>query len=108
MFSYVDVEGSELGFLKEKSLLNSDSENIFLMEICVYEHQPSGTRVNPFFVETFELMFHHQYRAYTADKYLRRVYLEEVKDIFESGTDTLLTHTFLFIKSTLSLGKLGL
>lgn len=105
----IDIEGSELGFLKgAKSLLNSDSENIFLIEICVCEHQPSGTRVNPFIVETFELMFHHQYRAYTADKNLRRVYLQEVKDIFESGTDTLLTHNFIFIKSTLSLGKLGL
>ena len=105
----VDIEGSELGFLKGAiSLLNSNSENIFIMEISVCEHQPSGTRVNPTLVETFKLMFHHQYKAYTADNKLRRVDLQEIKDIFESGTDTLPTHNFIFIKSNLSLRELGL
>ena len=108
-FVVIDIEGSELSFLKGAiSLLASDCENIFLIEISVCEHQPSGIRINPFIVETFELMFHHQYKAYTADKKLKRVYLQEIKDIFESGTDTLHTHNFIFLKSTLSLGELGL
>ena len=105
----VDIEGSELSFLKgAKSLLESETENIFLIEICVCEHQPSGIKMNPNLLETFELMFNHQYNAYTADKKLRKVNLQEIKDICESGVNTLLTHNFIFIKSNLSLEDIDL
>ncbi len=105
----VDIEGSELSFLKgAKSLLESETENIFLIEICVCEHQPSGIKMNPNLLETFELMFNHQYNAYTANKKLRKVNLQEIKDICESGVNTLLTHNFIFIKSNLSLEDIDL
>ena len=64
--------------------------------------------MNPNLLETFELMFNHQYNAYTADKKLRKVNLQEIKDICESGVNTLLTHNFIFIKSNLSLEDIDL
>ena len=104
----VDIEGSELSFLKgAKSLLESETENIFLLKYAFANINHLALDESNL-LETFELMFNHQYNAYTADKKLRKVNLQEIKDICESGVNTLLTHNFIFIKSNLSLEDIDL
>tara|TARA_A100001388_G_scaffold264846_1_gene236485 strand:- start:4081 stop:4938 length:858 start_codon:yes stop_codon:yes gene_type:complete len=105
----VDIEGSEYSFLKgAKSLLNSENSNIFIMEISVCEHQPSGIKLNPRLLDTFNLMFSNDFNAYTADTKLRKIHIKEIEDICATSIDTLGTHNFIFIKSNLSLKEVGL
>ena len=105
---FVDIEGFELEFLKGAiSILNADN-HVFVIEISVSEHQPSGIKVNPNLMETFKLMFFHNYKAYTANIDLRRVEIKEIEKIIKTGENTLTTHNFLFIKNSLSLSKIGL
>lgn len=99
-FVMIDIEGAELGCLKgASSLLTSDTNNDFLIEICVNEHQPVGTKINPKLVETFALMYSYGYIGYTIGTKLRKVELSEVENIASSNFDTLGVHNFLFTKS---------
>lgn len=95
----IDIEGAELECLKgAKSLLSSDSQNVFLIEISTTEHQPSGVSVNPNLLRTFTYMSDFGYMAYTADKNLRKIEIDEVKEIAASLNNTLGTNNFLFVK----------
>jgi len=108
-FVMIDIEGAELGCLKgASSLLTSDTNNDFLIEICVDEHQPEGTIINPKLVETFELIYSFGYVGYTIGNKLRKVELSEVREIQSTSIDTLGVHNFLFIKSNKSLKSIGL
>ena len=108
-FILIDIEGAELGCLKgAETLLSADTNNLFLVEISVGKHQPSGINVNPNLVETFEFMASFGYVAYTADNELRKVELSEVKEVAETQIDTLGTHNFLFLKTENSLNDFGL
>tara|TARA_B100000886_G_scaffold247865_1_gene174522 strand:+ start:261 stop:1013 length:753 start_codon:yes stop_codon:yes gene_type:complete len=99
-FVMIDIEGAELGCLKGAiSLLNSDTNNDFLIEICVNEHQPESTIINPKLVETFELIYSFGYVGYTIGNKMRKVELSEVKKIPFTNVDTLGVHNFLFTKS---------
>lgn len=105
----IDVEGAELGCLKgASSLLSANTKNVLLIEISVNEHQPSGIQINPNLVETFELMFSNDFKAFTVDAEFRQVELAEVVQIAETGMDSIGTHNFLFVKSDMSLDELGL
>lgn len=106
-FVMIDIEGAELGCLKgANSLLRSDTNNDFLIEICVNEHQPEGTIINPKLVETFELIYSYGYVGYTIGAKLRKVELSEVKKILFTNIDTLGVHNFLFTKSDKILNEL--
>lgn len=108
-FVLIDIEGAELGCLKgATTLLASKMRNVFLIEISVNEHQPTGTIINPNLVATFELMFSYGFAAYTADSELREIELTEVKKIQASNVDTLGTHNFLFVKTGFPLSEIGL
>jgi FkbM family methyltransferase len=108
-FVLIDIEGAELGCLQgASSLLSSEEGNIFLIEIGVGEHQPSGRTINPNLVQTFQFMFSFGYVAYTADSKMRKVELSEIRDIESTNIDTLGTHNFLFTKSDEILSKIGL
>lgn len=108
-FVLIDIEGSELGCLKgAQTLLASNSNNCFMIEISVSEHQPKGVAINPNLVHTFEYMLSHGYVAYTADDELRRIELSEVKEVDKTKIDTLGTHNFLFLKSNITLSAIGL
>ncbi len=99
-FVLIDIEGAELGCLKgASSLLTSDTNNDFLIEICVNEHQPEGTIINPELVETFELIYSYGYVGYAIGTKFRKVELSEVKRISLTNDDTLGVHNFLFTKS---------
>lgn len=105
----IDIEGAELECLKgANSLLSSAEKNVFLIEICINEHQPDGTKINPKLVETFSLMDSYGYVGYTIDSDFRKVALPEVNTIQSSGIDSLGVHNFLFIKSDKSLSEIGL
>jgi len=106
-FVMIDIEGAELGCLKgANSLLRSDTNNDFLIEICVNEHQPEGTIINPKLFETFELIYSYGYVGYTIGTKLRKVELSEVKKILFTNIDTLGVHNFLFTKSDKILNEL--
>ncbi len=106
-FVMIDIEGAELGCLKgARSLLTSDTNNDFIIEICVNEHQPEGTLINPKLVETFEFIYSFGYVGYVIGDKLRKVELSEVKKIPITNVDTLKVHNFLFTKSDKILNKL--
>ncbi|MDB4035283.1 FkbM family methyltransferase [Pseudomonadales bacterium] len=99
-FVMIDIEGAELGCLKgANSLLASECNNDFLIEICVNEHQPKGVSVNPKLVETFEVIQSFGYVGYTVDSKMRKIELSEIKEIQSTSIDTLGVHNFLFSKS---------
>lgn len=105
----IDIEGAELNCLKGcRTLLSSENDNVFLIEITAGEHQPSGVSINPKFLETFEFMHSHRYTAYTVSNHFRKINLDEIKTIFETGVDTLRTHNFLFVRDNIDLNDLGL
>ncbi|HUP82117.1 MAG TPA: FkbM family methyltransferase [Pirellula sp.] len=93
----IDVEGSELALLQSasKMLLNSPRP-IWIVEISINEHQPDGTLINPNLVATFEIFFKAGYHAYVANGESRRILLNEVQQVAETGRDTLQTHNFVF------------
>lgn len=98
-FVLVDIEGAELSFLRgAHKLLSSSTDNAFMIEISVAEHQPEGTEINPHLLETFRLMNSYGYIAFTADAALRQVDIAEVSQIATTTRDSLGTHNFLFLK----------
>lgn len=97
VFVLMDIEGAELGALSgARLLLHQDPKPLWMIEICIHEHQPSGTHVNPNLSKTFELFWSAGYDAYTATALPRRVGKEEVRAIAAGGEDSLHTHNFLF------------
>jgi len=102
----IDIEGAELDCLQGAETLLTASRNVFLIEISIGEHQRVGVNINPNLVETFNLMFEHGFDAFTADKSLKKVELNEINEIALSGIDSLITHNFVFTKDSSILNKI--
>ena len=95
----VDIEGSEKYMLKGAvKMLSRRLKPIWIVEICILMNQPKGIVINPNLLSTFEIFWHNNYEAWTADKFLRFVCFEEIKAIIESGINTLHTKNFIFIE----------
>ena len=93
----VDIEGAELPMLQSASnLLSNTPRPIWLVEISVNEHQPTGILINPNLVETFKIFFDAGYQAVTANRESRNIHLQEVQQVAATGIDTLKTHNFVF------------
>lgn len=93
----VDVEGAENMMLEGGSiLLGMSPKPIWLIEICVKEHQPGGIGMNPYLIETFDKFWANGYKCITADDDLREIRKEQVFSIVETGANTLGTYNFLF------------
>ncbi|EKD98146.1 MAG: hypothetical protein ACD_23C00564G0002 [uncultured bacterium] len=92
----VDVEGAEYMMLQgaTETLLN-DPRPIWMIEISVNEHQPTGTTINPHLMETFDMFFEHGYRAFAADTSMAEVSREAVF-LASKGETQLRTHNFVF------------
>lgn len=108
IFIIVDIEGSENMMLEGASiLLKMNPKPIWLVEITVKEHQPDGTKINPYILETFEKFWDRGYESITADHHLRKISKEEILKLVETQVDSLGTHNFFFydinIKPTLEL-----
>ncbi len=94
----VDIEGAELGMLEGSSgFLVQKTRPVWMVEICVGEHQPKGITINPDLLRTFEIFWSHGYLAYTANNQPRPVFHTEISEIINTGVDTLSTHNFLFM-----------
>lgn len=105
----IDIEGAELDCLNgAKSLLQTDTNNVFMIEISIDEHQPISGKLNPNILKTFQLFYDFGYFGYTADDNLRKIELLEVKNIIDTNINTFTGHNFLFVKSIKSLNDIGL
>lgn len=105
----IDVEGAEFDCLNgAKSLLQTDTNNVFMVEIAINEHQPISGTLNPNILKTFQLFYDFGYFGYTADDDLRRIELDEVNNIIDKNINTFMTHNFLFSKSKKLLNDIGL
>ncbi len=103
----IDIEGSELNCLKgADALIKSSENNVFLIEITVCQHQPSGISINPNLVDTFNLMFSYGYNAFTANKKLRKIEISEVIKVASTKVDTIRAHNFIFTKNVDILKKI--
>ena len=92
-----DIEGAENMMLEGATkLLDMNPKPIWLVEITGKEHQPKGTKINPFLLETFEKFWDRGYESITADHRLRKISKEEILKIIETQVDSLETHNFLF------------
>ena len=90
-FILVDIEGSEKSMLEGAiNLLETDPKPIWMVEISIKEHQPKGKKINPDLITTFQIFWEHGYEAWTAKSSPRRIDLDELKLIYESGQDTIL------------------
>ena len=93
----VDIEGAENMMLEGATkLLDMNPKPIWLIEITGEEHQPKGTKINPYILETFEKFWERGYESITADHLLRKISKEEIVKIIETQIDSLETHNFLF------------
>lgn len=97
-FLVVDVEGAELFVLQgAKSLIEQEPKPVWMIEICIDEHQPDEGSINSKMLPTFELMFKSGYRAWTLDKAVDEITIETLKKIEHTGSNNLATHNFLFL-----------
>jgi FkbM family methyltransferase len=93
----IDIEGSENLMLEGASkLLEMNPKPIWLIEISVNEHQPNGTKINPYILETFEKFWDRGYESRVASNGLRQITKEEIYKIIETQMDTLETNNFVF------------
>ena len=99
-FFLVDIEGAELYMLEGASaLINLDPKPIWLMEVSISEHQPTGISINPNLASTFQVFWDSGYEVWTADKICRLICPDEIQNIIQSGKNTILSHNFLFIET---------
>lgn len=104
IFVIVDIEGSENMMLEGATkLLDMSPKPIWLVEICVEEHQPKNAKINPYILETFEKFWDRGYEAVTADNHLRKISKEEILKIIETKVNSLETHNFLFFEKNKNL-----
>lgn len=96
-FIMVDIEGAERFMLAgAKRFLNAETKPVWMIEICVDEHQPNGAKINPNLLQTFDFFFETGYGAWTADASPRRITRDEVAAVANSQVNTLGTHNFIF------------
>lgn len=98
-FFLVDIEGAEFYMLQGASaLVHLDPKPVWMMEVTITEHLPKGVSINPNLLSTFQVFWDGGYEAWTADDQCRLIEPDEVKNVIQSGKDTILTHNFLFIE----------
>lgn len=96
-FIMVDIEGAEQLMLAGASqFLASYPKPVWMIEVCVDQHQPDGTAINPHLVTTFEHFWKNGYHAWTATETPRRVEAAEVEAVAKTGTNTFESHNFIF------------
>ncbi len=97
----IDVEGAELGVLKGAlGSLTARVRPIWLVEIEMTSHRPTGSRVNPDFIKVFELFHSLGYAALSATLPPRPVTMMQVEEAMRSGVSTFGAHNFLFVEAS--------
>jgi len=98
-FILADIEGAEYWMLQgAKRFLTMVPKPMWMVEVLVKEHQPEGIGINPYLLPTFKTFWDYGYAAWTADKNVRQIEEEEVKEICKSGINTLTSQSFLFLE----------
>lgn len=93
----IDIEGSEFQALKgATALLSMTPKPVWIVEICIREHQPEGIKTNPNLLQTFDLFWDLGYQAFTLGNKIRLVSRSEILEIINGGSDLLNTHNFIF------------
>lgn len=96
----MDIEGGEYPALQgAERILASASKPTWMVEICVSEHQPVGTKINPSLKETFQLFWDAGYDAFTAERQPLCVTAEMIDRVVQSGVDAFNTHNFVFLEA---------
>lgn len=96
----MDIEGGEhQALLGAAKILTLASKPTWMVEICVSEHQPAGTQINPRLKETFQLFWDAGYEAFTAERQALPVTMEMIDRVAQSGVDTFDTHNFVFLEA---------
>jgi FkbM family methyltransferase len=96
-FIMVDIEGAEKFMLEGASqFLNASPKPIWMIEICVHQHQSNGTSINPNLVQTFDFFFDNGYLAWTADATPRQITRDEVVAVATNNISTFGTHNYIF------------
>lgn len=94
----VDIEGSEKYMLEgAQKLLNLKLKPIWLIEISIDEHQPKDTRINPDLIKTFRTFLNNNYKAYSADKNITEIKIDQIQKIVTKKKNSLKFHNFLFL-----------
>lgn len=93
----IDIEGAEFYALQGAlKLIKQTPKPMWMIEICVHEHQPQGVPINPNLLPTFSVFWDSGYDAYTATKNPRLVTRDELEAIVNGGANTIDTHNFIF------------
>ena len=93
----IDVEGFEAGVIAGATrTLKQSPAPVWLMEICLTEHHPSG--INPQFKQVFEAFWKHGYTALTVGSETRTVKPEDVDRWIANRKRDFGTINFLFEK----------
>ena len=92
----MDVEGFELNVLRGAlRQFTRKPAPVWFIEICIDEHQPSGVRINPNLVGTFEIFWRHGYHAEKAGSESGAVSEADVR-AWAAGNQLPKTHNFIF------------
>jgi len=92
----IDIEGAEQWMLEGASImLNNSVKPTWMVEIMTKDHQPAGIKINPHLKIIFQIFLEKGYQAFTADKEMRPVSIDEVDDV-SKGNASFGTHNFIF------------
>lgn len=96
----VDVEGGEYSVVQgAKKILANNPKPIWVVEITTTDHQPAGVAINPNLKSIFELFFKNDYKAFTLDREIRPITIENVDSVL-NGSQTFGTYNFIFGESS--------
>lgn len=106
----MDIEGAEFFALQGASkLIKQIPRPLWVIEICVRDHQPKNVSINPNLLATFSFFWENGYEAFTATRTPRIVTKEELTSIVKCGENTTGTHNFIFAdRDSFSLDQLNL
>ena len=97
LFIKVDVEGAEYELLQGAiSTLSLTSPPIWIVEIGLTEHHPSG--FNPNYASTFDLFWKYGYESWTADNLRQSVTPASIEECVRLRRSRFGTHNYLFMK----------
>jgi len=104
----VDIEGAEHTMLSGAGrVLEGTPKPVWLVEICIANHQPGGSTINPKLQDTFNLFWQHGYEAWTVEARPRKIGPNEIETVVRTGVHTLPSANFIFLEPGSASALLG-
>ena len=98
-FILIDIEGAEKLVLEGAlSILNLNPKPIWMVEICIFAHQPHGLKMNPSLLSTFSIFWENGYDAWTVENNPRLITQKEIENIVEKQNCSYSSANFIFIQ----------